>query len=134
MQYAVAYLSTVVVFLLIDFVWLSKVATKFYFDRIGHLMMDKPNLMAAAIFYAVYVVGLVIFAVSPALSSGRMTTALIYGALFGFFTYATYDMTNYATLRGWPLPVVMLDISWGVLISVVSAAAGFYLTRMFTAS
>lgn len=129
-QYAIAYLTTAAMFLLMDFVWLAKIATKFYFDRIGHLMMDKPNLGAAAVFYAVYVVGLLIFAVSPALRSGSLTTALIYGALFGFFTYATYDMTNYATLRNWPLEVVALDVAWGIIISAVSAASGYYLTRL----
>lgn len=134
MQYVIAYLTTAVVFLALDFVWLSKVATKFYFDRLGHLLMEKPNLAAAALFYAVYVVGLVIFAVGPAVSSGRMSTALVYGVLFGFFTYATYDMTNYATLRGWPVAVVVLDIAWGMVISGVSAVAGYYLTRLIIAS
>ncbi|SHM31369.1 DUF2177 family protein [Roseibium suaedae] len=134
MQYVIAYLTTAAVFLALDFIWLSKVATKFYFDRLGHLLMEKPNLAAAALFYAVYVVGLVIFAIGPAVSSGRMSTALVYGVLFGFFTYATYDMTNYATLRGWPVAVVVLDIAWGMVISGVSAVAGYYLTRLIIAS
>ncbi|GGB34839.1 membrane protein [Roseibium aquae] len=125
-----AYITTAIVFLAIDYVWLTQVATRFYFDRIGHLLMDKPNLAAAGVFYIVYVVGIVIFAVAPALKSESVTTALVYGALFGFFTYATYDVTNYATLKDWPLIVVVVDVIWGTVLSAVSAVAGFFLTRM----
>lgn len=131
-QYVIAYLSTAAVFLAVDYVWLTQVATRFYFDRIGHLLMDKPNLVAAGLFYAMYVVGIVIFAVAPALKSESMSTALVFGALFGFFTYATYDVTNYATLRGWPFIVVGVDVLWGTVLSAVSAGAGYQLTRFIT--
>lgn len=130
-QYVIAYLTTAAVFLAIDYVWLTQVASRFYFDRIGHLLMDKPNLAAAGLFYVMYVVGIVIFAVAPALKSESLTTALIFGALFGFFTYATYDVTNYATLRGWPFIVVGVDVLWGTTLSAFSAGAGYYLTRLF---
>lgn len=130
LQFIVSYLATAFVFLAIDYVWLTQVATRFYFDRIGHLLMDKPNMAAAAAFYLIYVVGIVIFAVMPALKSGSLTTALVFGALFGFFTYATYDVTNYATLKGWPLIVVIVDVAWGTVLSAVSASLGFVLTRM----
>ncbi len=130
MQYVIAYIATAIVFLAIDYVWLSQVATRFYFDRIGHLLMDQPNLAAAGMFYLLYVVGIVIFAVAPALKAESVGTALIYGAMFGFFTYATYDLTNYATLRQWPLVVVIVDISWGTLLSAVSATLGYHLTRL----
>ncbi|MBD8876059.1 DUF2177 family protein [Roseibium polysiphoniae] len=130
LQYIVAYATTAVVFLAIDFVWLSQIATRFYFDRIGHLLMDKPNLAAAGGFYIMYVVGIVIFAVAPALRVESVLTAIGYGALFGFFTYATYDMTNYATLRGWPFLIVFVDVAWGTILSATAAAFGFHLTRM----
>ena len=129
-QHIVSYLATALVFLAIDYVWLTQVATRFYFDRIGHLLMEKPNLGAAAAFYLIYVVGIVIFAVAPALKTGNVSTAIMFGALFGFFTYATYDVTNYATLREWPFIVVVVDISWGTVLSAVSAALGYQLTRM----
>jgi len=129
-QLVTAYVTTAVVFLAIDYVWLSQVATRFYFDRIGHLLMDKPNLAIAALFYLVYVVGLVIFAVVPALKSGSLGHAVLYGALFGFFAYATYDVTNLATLRNWPVLVAVVDVIWGTVLSGVAAAAGYNLTRL----
>lgn len=129
-QYIAAYISTAIVFLAMDYVWLSQVATRFYFDRLGHLLMDKPNMVAAGAFYLIYVVGIVVFAVVPALKAESVVVAIVFGGLFGFFTYATYDITNYATLREWPLVVVGVDVTWGVVLSTVSAASGFYLTRL----
>ncbi|MTI43597.1 putative membrane protein [Roseibium hamelinense] len=131
-QYVIAYIATAIVFLAIDYVWLTQVATRFYFDRIGHLLMDKPNLAAAGAFYIIYVVGIVIFAVSPALKSESIVSAVLLGALFGFFTYATYDVTNYATLKGWPVIVVFVDVLWGTFLGAVSACAGFLITRAIT--
>lgn len=133
-QYIVAYVVTAVVFLGIDAVWLGKVATGFYKNNIGHLMLDRPNFLAAGGFYAFYVVGILIFAVFPALRSGSLGTAVFYGGLFGFFTYATYDMTNYATLKGWPIAVVGVDVLWGTVLTAVAATAGTYLTRMIVTS
>ncbi|MEM5585438.1 DUF2177 family protein [Roseibium sp. AS2] len=129
-QLVIAYFATALVFLAIDFVWLTQVATRFYYDRLGHLLMDKPNLVAAGLFYILYVVGIVVFAVAPALKGESIATALIYGALFGFFTYATYDLTNFATLRNWPLAVVAVDVAWGTFLAGFSAGAGYYLTRL----
>lgn len=128
-QFITAYVMTALVFLAIDYVWLSQVATRFYFDRIGHLLMDRPNMAAAAAFYLIYVIGIVIFAVGPALRYDSLVHAALFGALFGFFTYATYDVTNYATLKNWPLAVVVVDVAWGTVLSSVSAAVGYYLSR-----
>ncbi|NBN63239.1 DUF2177 family protein [Microvirga tunisiensis] len=130
-QILVAYGTTAAIFLIIDAIWLSQVATRFYFDRIGHLLMDKPNLGAAAVFYMLYVVGILIFAVLPALRNESFWHALVYGALFGFFAYLTYDMTNYATMRDWPFIVVVVDVLWGTVLTGVSAAGGYYLTQKF---
>ncbi|PVB59718.1 DUF2177 family protein [Labrenzia sp. 011] len=129
-QLVIAYFFTVSVFLAVDFIWLSQIATRFYFDRLGHLMMDRPNMAAAAAFYVVFVVGIIIFAVAPALKSGSLGTAVLYGALFGFFTYATYDFTNFATLKNWPISVVIVDIAWGTVLSAFSAGAGYTMTRL----
>ncbi len=129
-QYLAAYAVTSFVFFAIDFVWLSRIAKRFYFDRLGDILLDRPNLGAAAAFYAVYVVGIVIFAVAPALREQSAVTALVYGALFGFFAYATYDMTNYATLRNWSLTVSLVDIAWGTCLTGVSALLGYLGTRL----
>ncbi|WP_420414135.1 DUF2177 family protein [Roseibium sp.] len=128
-QFATAYVTTAIVFFAVDYVWLSQIATRFYFDRIGHLLMDRPNLAAAAAFYLIYVVGIVVFAVGPALKNGSLAYAVIYGALFGFFTYATYDVTNYATMKNWPVIVVVVDVVWGTVLAASSAALGFLLSR-----
>ena len=130
-QYLTAYGVTAMVFLMVDAVWLSWIAKSFYFDRIGELLLDRPNMGAAAIFYALYVAGIVIFAVGPALRDGSASTALLYGALFGFFAYATYDMTNYATLRNWSLTVSLVDMLWGTVLTGASALLGYLGTRLF---
>ena len=128
-QYLIAYAVTAVVFLGIDFVWLSRIAKGFYYDRLGELLLEKPNLGAAVAFYAIYVIGIIIFAVAPALKEQSASTALIFGALFGFFAYATYDMTNYATLRNWSLTVSLVDIVWGTFLTGISAWLGYLGTR-----
>lgn len=131
MQYIVAYVSTAIVFLGLDFLWLGFVARTRYRDWIGALMRDEINMAAAGAFYLVYVVGLVIFAVAPALKSGSWQTALVYGALFGLFAYGTYEMTNFATLKGWPVAMVVVDMAWGTALSAAAAAAGYAVTRYF---
>ncbi len=108
----------------IDAVWLSIVANKFYKSQIGQLLLDKPNMVAAALFYIIYVVGIVAFAVSPALEKGSWQYALGMGALLGFVAYATYDLTNLATLKGFTNKVVIVDMIWGtVLTGTVSLLA-----------
>lgn len=128
-HYIAAYFATALVFLGIDYIWLAKIATRFYAENLGHLMMEKPNFAAAGGFYILYIVGIVIFAISPAMRTGSLSTALVYGALFGFFAYSTYDVTNYATLRGWPILVVGVDVLWGTVLTSVSAGAGAYAAK-----
>jgi len=129
-KYLTAYGITVIVFLAIDFVWLAFIARPLYADAIGHLLRDQPLFGAAGLFYAIYVIGIVIFAITPALNNGNWSTALLFGALFGFFAYGTYDATNYATLRDWPLSISMIDTAWGTALTGISALAGFWGTRM----
>ncbi len=125
----IAYVATLIVFGLIDFIWLGFVAKDLYRNGIGHLMAATPNWVAAVLFYLLFIVGLVFFAVLPALDAAVWTRATLYGALFGFFCYATYDLTNLATLRGWPVPIVVADLAWGAFVSGVGATAGFFVTR-----
>lgn len=123
-EHMIAYFITAVTFLALDFLWLTRIAKPFYFSRLGHLLRERPRLGIAALFYAFYVIGIVIFAISPALGAGSADQALLYGALFGFFAYATYDITNYATLKNWPQSVTLLDIAWGTTLTGVSAYVG----------
>ena len=127
-DYVTAYVLTAMVFLAIDAVWLGWIAKNFYFQRIGHLMLEKPLLGTAAAFYLIYMLGVVVFAVAPGISAGNPAVAAGYGALFGLCAYATYDVTNYVTLRGWPLEVSVVDTIWGASLTAVSAAVGCWLT------
>ena len=127
------YLLTVPVFFLIDIVWLGWLGREFYKRQIGFILSDKVNWSAAAVFYLIYIAGILIFAVLPALDKNLPTRAMLYGALFGFFTYATYDLTNMATIRGWPLAMVVVDILWGTILCTLVAAGSFYVGRWLLA-
>jgi len=117
------YAISLPIFLVIDLLWLGVIASNFYRDRIGHLM--EINWPAAIIFYLVFLVGLTFFAIYPNLDKGWQMV-LLYGSLFGFFTYATYDLTNLSTLKDWPLDLVVVDIIWGTILGG-SVALGTYL-------
>lgn len=119
------YAISVPVFFLIDMLWLGVIASSFYRDRIGHLM--EINWTAAIIFYLVFLVGLTFFAIYPAHGAGGWQQAALLGALFGFFTYATYDLTNLATLKDWPLDMVIVDIIWGTVLGASVAAGTVFL-------
>ena len=128
-QYSIAYIATAVVFLVVDLVWLTQIARQFYASMLGDLLLEQPNVGIAVGFYLVYVLGIIIFAVAPALKTGELQTALISGCLFGFFAYATYDLTNLATLKGWPVMMAVVDIAWGTTVTGISAVSGFLITR-----
>jgi uncharacterized membrane protein len=130
-RYTVAYATTLVVFLAIDAVWLTTMSQRLYRRYLADILVDDVNLTPAALFYLIYIGGIIVFATAPALSTGKWTTAAVYGALYGFFAYATYDLTNHATVRGWPTIITVADICWGSLLSAVSAVLGFLLTRYF---
>jgi uncharacterized membrane protein len=126
---AVAYAVTFIVFCGLDFLWLGFVAKGYYQSQVGMLLLEKPNLPVAALFYVLYIVGVLIFAVLPALEVGQWSRALLYGALFGFFAYATYDLTNLATLKGWSPGLALLDLTWGAVVTAISATAGYLVTQ-----
>lgn len=114
-----------VIFLAIDMVWLLVIAKSFYAKYLGYLMADKPNLTAAFIFYLIFTAGILFFVVQPALAAGSWQKALTYGIFFGLVTYATYDLTNHATIRDWPLAVSLVDITWGCALSALTATLGY---------
>ena len=120
-----------VAFLAVDALWLGLVAPKFYKNQIGHLMAVKPNFTAAAIFYFIFIVGLVYFVLLPAITNESWVTALSNGALFGLVTYATYDLTNMATLREWPMTMVIVDLTWGVVLSTTVSLLSYFIIQLF---
>ena len=115
------YFITLPIFFAIDMFWLGIIAKNFYAAQMGSLMKNPINWTAAILFYLIFILGLVLFVIAPALQKNSWTHALIYGALFGFITYATYDLTNLATLKNWPVLMTLVDLAWGaVLASSVS--------------
>jgi uncharacterized membrane protein len=123
LQLAAAYGVTALAFLGLDAVWLSTMADRLYRPALGNLMADKFALGPAAAFYFLYVAGVVGFAVAPAVASGSATGALLRGAALGLVAYATYDLTNQATLRAWPWSVTLADMAWGTLATGLAAWA-----------
>ncbi len=121
--YLAAYVTSVLVMLLLDATWLGVIAQPLYLDGLGHLMAAAPNWLAAGAFYLLYPVGVLYFAVVSQADNRWLRTAWV-AALFGFFAYATYDLTNLATLQNWPLRLSLIDITWGTLLTAVSASAG----------
>jgi uncharacterized membrane protein len=127
----IAFGTAATAFLALDALWLGVVAREFYYSRLGPLMKDPPDLHAAAAFYALYVAGIVYFAILPALAAASAGRALINGALFGLVAYATYDLTNLATLRGFPAELARIDIAWGAFATAIAAGAGYLAVRKF---
>lgn len=128
----IGYVITLVTFVAIDLTWLGIMAPRFYTPTLGDIGLASVNLPPAIAFYLLYPLGLVIFAVEPALRSGTAGTALLYGALFGFFTYATYDLTNQATLRNWTSSLSVVDIAWGTVLGATASLIAFAaVARMF---
>ena len=130
MAYLIAYLVCILVMGGLDFLWLSNTSASLYHRDLGPLLADTPNMTVAVIFYLIFNIGILIFAVRPALAGGDWRIAALYGALFGFFAYTTYDLTNFATMKVWTLRVTLLDIAWGsVLTGTVASAASIVALR-----
>jgi uncharacterized membrane protein len=121
------YALTVPVFFAVDMVWLGLVAKPFYKKYIGHLMSAQVNWAAALVFYFLFIVGILVFAVLPAVQKGSLGKAILYGMLFGFFTYATYDLTNLATMKDWPLIITVVDILWGIVLTGTVSAVSYWI-------
>jgi uncharacterized membrane protein len=119
-----AYAATLILMVALDLLWLGLIAKPLYLQGIGHLMAEEPDVAVAIVFYVVYAGGLLYFSVLARGASPDWWPTLRDAALFGFFAYATYDLTNLATLRDWPVGLAMIDIAWGVFVSATSAVAG----------
>lgn len=128
-----AYLLTTLVFFAIDILWLGVIAKNLYSKYLGKLLAPKVNWTAAMIFYLLFIVGIFYFAIVPSVEAASLEDAILKGALFGFFTYATYDLTNLATLRGWPIRIVFIDIIWGAILTASVSTAGFYIMNWLMA-
>jgi uncharacterized membrane protein len=128
LRYAIAYVVTASVFLASDYVWLNR-AMGFYRNALGDLLADKPNLVAAAALYLIYFVGIVVFTVMPAVRNDGWVSAILLGGLLGLVAFATYDLTNLATLSRWSLMVTVVDMIWGTFVTALSSLAGFIAIR-----
>ena len=120
-----AYIAAAIFFVAADFVWLGFVARGFYKEQLGALLSEHPSMPAAVAFYALYLVGVVVFGVAPGLRESSWPQALLFGALFGFFAYATYDLTNLAIVRGWPSQLAFVDLAWGTVLTGLAALCGY---------
>ena len=124
-----AALATAIGFLALDSIWLSFAASRLYRPRLGSLLLEQFKVAPAAAFYLIYLAGILVFAVAPALAAGRWTAALWRGAVLGLVAYSTYDLTNQATLRGWSTTVTIADLCWGSFVTATAATIGFSVAR-----
>ena len=123
------YFSALVAFFAIDMVWLGLVARTFYRNQLGFLLSPSINWVAAIVFYLLFIAGILVLVVLPGLEDNSLKTTILRAALFGLVTYATYDLTNLATVKNWPLMVTVVDMIWGTVLSVLVSLAGFVLGR-----
>ncbi|MGM0629211.1 MAG: DUF2177 family protein [Patescibacteria group bacterium] len=125
------FLIAFVVFLIIDLIWLGVIARGVYAEEIGFLMKKDVNWQAALIFYVIFVAGLVLFVINPAVTSASFLNALIFGAVFGLVTYSTYDLTNLSVLKDWPLKITVIDIIWGTVLASSVSVVTYYIATKF---
>ena len=126
LKFSVAYGSAALTFLVLDAIWLSTMTGLLYRPVLGPILADQVRLVPAIAFYVLFVGGIVYFGIAPALETGRWTTALLNGAVFGFLAYATYDLTNHATLELWTTKITLADMAWGSFVSGAASTAGFF--------
>jgi uncharacterized membrane protein len=129
MIYALAYISILVPFCLMDACWLSIMGSALYKPALGDILLPSVKIAPAVAFYLMYPIGLVIFAATPALKSGSVMAGIIYAAAFGAIAYGTYDLTNFATLRNWTMQITVLDMCWGAFISAAATTVSYFATR-----
>ncbi|WP_379063850.1 DUF2177 family protein [Mesorhizobium sp. UC22_110] len=129
MTYIVAYIASLIVFGALDAIWLTTMTSRIYRPVLGDILLSDLRVAPALAFYLLYPVGLVVFAAMPALRAGSAGTALAQGALFGLIAYATYDLTNYATLRSWTLQITLIDLAYGTVVAGLTALAAYQAAR-----
>lgn len=125
------YFTALSAFLILDAIWLGFIAKSFYAKQIGFLFKSDINWIAALLFYALFIGALILFVIHPAIEKNSITHALLFGALFGFITYATYDLTNLATLKGWPVMVTVVDLIWGSFVTAAVSSVTFLIFTRF---
>ncbi len=123
------YLIALPVFFAIDMLWLGVISKDFYKQQLGYIMTPNVNWYAAIIFYLIFIAGLVLFVISPALAKNSIQHAIVFGAMFGLITYATYDLTNLATIKDWPLKVTIVDMIWGAVLASSVSAVTYYIAN-----
>lgn len=126
---AVSYLVALVVLAILDGLWLGVVSREFYKARLGQMLLDRPVWSIALLFYLVHAAGIAVFAVPAAVNAGTWVSALLYGGAFGFCVYAAYDLTNLATLRGWPMAVSAVDLAWGTVATAAATVVAFLVVK-----
>lgn len=129
--YLLSYLASLVTFVIIDGIWLAFIAKDFYQKHIGHLLSPQVHFGPAIAFYLLFLLGILVFCVAPAIEKNSLLTAILLGAFFGLITYATYDLTNWATLKDWPVIVVIVDMIWGSFLASLVSVAGFLAWKYF---
>jgi uncharacterized membrane protein len=127
--YLKLYFASLVVFFAVDMVWLGLVASSFYKKHLGYLMAPTVNWLAAIIFYLLFILGILVFVLLPGIKENSLLNTILRAALFGLITYATYDLTNLATVNQWPLIVTLVDLVWGMVLSAIVSVAGFYMAK-----
>lgn len=128
LKHLIVYGITLVTFFAVDMVWLGLVAKNLYRDQIGFIMKTEFNWIAAITFYLIFILGLVYFVINPALESKSILEALLRGMFFGFITYATYDLTNLATLENWPLKITIIDLMWGTTLGGLVSTISYFVS------
>ena len=126
LYYLKLYAITLVAFFAVDMVWLGLVAKTFYKKHLGYIMAPDVNWTAALIFYLLFIVGILVFVVLPGIKENSLSSTILRAALFGLITYATYDLTNLATVRDWPLLVTIVDLCWGMVLTTLVSLAGYF--------
>ena len=132
MEYILSFVVASIVMGVLDFIWLVYLSRKFYADALGDLILKKPRMTPAILFYFIYLVGLIFFVIHPSLSAGSVSTALASGALFGFVAYSTYDLTNLATINGFKTKIVVIDLIWGTFLTATTATITYLLVSLWT--
>ena len=128
-SFVIASLTSVLLLVVVDFVWLSQAVNFLYRPKLGGLLAERPVIWAAVLFYLLYGIGMAMLVIRPALTGGGVLTAAWSGALLGLVAYGTYDLTNQATLRGWSFTVTVVDMAWGALVTAAACAAGVWVAK-----
>lgn len=129
MEYVASYAASLILFLIIDLVWIKTVMRPIFVRSVGDIMLEDPRMGAALVFFVVYLAGVTFFAVIPAVEAGSWTVAALHGMFLGVIAYGTYDATNLATLKGWTLRMSAIDTAWGGFLSAIAATAGYFVVQ-----